>query len=139
MFRFQDHQADLAVKIEATSRVAFYSDCLSAVISIITGEQNISSSKMTTENLTVEATGYDEEEILVNFLNNFLFVCQVENRYPIETQQIKFPMKNAVQALVNFKSVDGNDSFVREIKAVTYHNLKIVKHPTWQAVIVFDV
>ncbi len=85
---------------------------------------------------TVEATGMDYESLLVNWLNELLYLQDLHHetfyRFHIETLA-----RDRLRASV-FGHV--NPNIEKLIKAATYHNLKIEQTPNgWQATVVVDV
>lgn len=85
---------------------------------------------------TVETAGVDYESLLVNWLNELLYLQDLhhETFYRFHVERLA---QDRLQATV-FGQV--NPNIEKLIKAATYHNLKIDQSPSgWQAVVVVDV
>lgn len=86
-------------------------------------------------NIKVKAT--ELELLLVDFLSEALYLSDVNNEAYLDLEIHQLTDKNIEATLKGIK-INGFD--VVEIKAVTYHNLKIeLKNDIWQADIVFDI
>jgi SHS2 domain-containing protein len=84
----------------------------------------------------VAVVGLDYESLLVNWLNEILFLQESE-RQVYDRFEIKAISAQALEAQAFGAPVGKIDKVV---KAVTYHNLKIEQTPEgWQAVLVVDV
>ncbi|MCF7811638.1 archease [bacterium] len=136
-FRFVDHPADLAVEIEADSRENLFQSGLEAVIALLTGEED----QAILPDLNVAkiiADGYDDEERLIRLLNELLYLCQVKDFYPFTVENVSFDSAQ-VTAVIKGKSQGHGLRFTREIKAATYHDIRIEKGKSLKVKIVLDV
>jgi len=147
MFRFVEHQADIAVELEAGSREELFQTALDALTALLTGDpDNRDTSDKIEENLkdlqqntSIKANGFDDEERLIGLMNEFLYLCQVKGFYPRKTDQIAFNDQGGVSADLT-GIFDRHDlQFLREIKAATYHDIIIRSGKVWKVKVVMDV
>lgn len=138
MYRTIEHQADIAVEIEAADRVGLFSTALEALVSLLTGTEERSSLSECSQ-VVISASGFDDEECLVDLLNELLYLCQVHHKFPVAIRDVHFSADQEVSAKIFVLETCKELTLSREIKAATYHNLKIIKSPSWRTEIVFDV
>lgn len=157
MIWFVDHQADIAVELEADSRSGLFQAGLEAIIALLTiesfyeeafdGDIHSLVDEQETDGLllkvsdtfSISADGSDDEERLIGLMNEMLFACQIEDWWPISVESVTFNEDNAVTAVINGFFKKSYLNFKREIKAATYHNLKIRSSPKWTVKVVLDV
>lgn len=137
MFKIVEHQADLAVELEGKTRKTLFKSGIDALIYLLTGKDISSSDLM--DNVEISASGFDDEERLVGLLNEFLYLCHTEGFFPIKAKETAFDDKNRVTANLSGHRKGHGFQLQREIKAVTYHNLKIQSGKIWRTKIVLDV
>jgi len=88
----------------------------------------------------VKVEGIDLEELMVNWLNELIYLNEVEEIIPIEIN-IKLS-KNEIFSLNGVLKTQKNLKLKKiiEIKAVTFHKMKIKKEKNiWKAFIIFDI
>jgi len=85
----------------------------------------------------IEVKSIDLPALLVDFLNEVLYLNQVNREVYSDLKISKF-WDNKLEGKVSGKKVE---RFGEDIKAVTYHNLKVQqkKDGTWEATVLFDV
>ena len=142
-FDFFDHGSDIGVSVKADTLEELFILCAEALFSLI-GEK-----KRTGKGLSFRGKlkGDTLEDLLVNWMNELIFYFESKEFYG---QKFNFeflseiPDKNKKYAL-SFKAdgekiVWGEDEISREVKAATYHQLKIIeKNGKYQVKIVFDL
>ena len=145
MYRFVEHRADLAIAIEEESREKLFKSALEALKDLLTGnpDRDFVLSKVSDachlNSTVIEADGYDNEERLIELMNKFIFLCQVEKKFPIIIKDLYFKLDETVCASLELLSGDHDMRLEREIKAATYHDLKITSGEKWQVKVVLDV
>ncbi|MGE5263690.1 MAG: archease [Acidobacteriota bacterium] len=93
-------------------------------------------SRMPEVTRVVEASGIDYESVLVNWLNELLYL-QDTHQETFFRFQVDDLSPETLRARVYGRS---NANIDKLVKAATYHNLKIEQTPGgWQAVLVVDV
>ncbi len=141
------------MEIEAGDRRQFFRAALEGAICILTDPNAMDTETTNLDNnddsldsfgnrkmetVKLCETGYDDEELLVNILNELLYQCQVNKWRPVNIKNIDLAA-NEIAADIFAVRQDREFGLEREIKAATYHSLKIQTKPDWRAKIVFDV
>lgn len=126
------HTADWAIQVTASSPEQLFKFCVEGMYHLLKAEVDLDS-PCVEKNFILDAV--DLESLLVTFLSELLFYY--------ETEEILFPSmdlrihQNQLQAKLSGRRII---SFGVEIKAVTYHQMKIEQRPEGLSVIVvFDV
>jgi len=84
----------------------------------------------------VKVSSNDTPSLLVDFLSEVLYLSDVYNEAYFDIEYTEFS-KNKLDATLKGNNVEG---FEEEIKAVTYHDLKLEKQEDfWTAEILFDI
>ena len=127
-----EHTADISLKVWATSMEELFTNAVNGLNQICKPEID-SSRDVISKDLIFD--GVDYEDLLVSLLSEINYLLQVEQFY-LEIRGLRIqPDKLSVE--VNLKKTIG---YIREVKAVTYHNLKIIHNGNlYSAVIVFDI
>jgi len=147
MFHFVEHKADLAVELEAKDRAELFKTALEALIELIIEKPedfvNIADLKenllILLNTICIVASGFDDEERLISLMNEFLYLCQVKGFRPLYINNIKFDDKGNVTADLSGYPAESDIQLIREIKAATYHDLKIESGKVWRVKVVLDV
>lgn len=92
------------------------------------------------ESFVVEVQGQDLEELLVDWLSELLFLCESRQFLPASFE-IEITPELQLRARVWGESLDRSRcELQREIKAVTYHQIKVEKRGDgWQAQVFVDL
>ena len=130
-FREMPHSADLALQVWAANLTGLFTQATKGMYTLL----RIKRSKGSKVHRIVEFHEIDFENLLVSFLTELLNDLQ-QNKKVYEQFQLD----------INHLSLIGNlygrkiKGIGREIKAVTYHNLKILKTRSgYRTTIVFDI
>ena len=136
MFRAIDHTADIGLLIKGKNKEELFAEAARGMFSIVAGGRI--NGKLKVKSLKLEVTGPTLEELLVSFLNELLYLAEKEkaifNRFEVEIKKIKnrFYLQGRIKK--------NSQVSKREVKAATYHNLKVEKKDNfWQTTIIFDV
>lgn len=131
-----DHTGDLGIKVEAPTLPTLFERTAWGMFRLLTNLETVQPRK----SYTVTVAGEDWEDLLVQWLSelNFLHVTEYVLFGTFSVDQLgAFRLK----ALVEGEPVDAKRHTVyTEIKAVTYHGLKI--HKTggrWHVQVIFDM
>jgi len=132
-----EHTADIGIRVRARDLKGVFKNAALAMFDII-AEKKPETSSQKPENIVVEQKAENVEELFVNWLNELLslsatkelifneFKIKKIDEHNLETEVEGEPIKNY---RVN-----------TEIKAATYHALKIEKSKSgWQAEVILDV
>ena len=131
-----DHTGDIRIKVFGNSIQELFTNAAYALFDTITDADKIEYQIAE----TVEVSGIDKEELLVNWLSelNYLFVTESKIFNKFEFEHFKDNELSATALGEKFNT--HKHPFHTEIKAVTFHDLhieKVGKH--WETKIVFDI
>ncbi len=134
-YEFIEHTADIGIKIKAKDLKGLFSQTALAMFDIIAEEK---SAKTKPQKIKIAQNADNLDELFVNWLNELLSLSAVKDLifYGFQIDKID---KNSLQAVVSGRNIKDYTLNV-EIKAATYHELKIHEAETdWQALVIFDV
>lgn len=132
-FQELEHTADWAFRVEGRDLKELFANAAHALASLeawpTTGCTHVSTRELTQE---IEVSGFDRETLLVNWLNELLYLCEKECASP-RTFEILELTDTRLKARVQSK---GNGTTSRKIKSVTFHGLRIKQcDQGWEATI----
>lgn len=85
----------------------------------------------------IKATGFDNESLLVNFLNEIIYLSDTRREVYKNFKFKKFEPGKQIEVEAKVVKADKKEI---EIKAATYHDLRIEKNKNqWEAVVTFDI
>jgi len=129
-----EHTADLKIKVWGKNLLELFQEAASALYSVST-DSPLPQPTQKSQKIKLEVEGKDEETLLVNFLNELLYLSDVKNqgyqvaKLELENDKLKAELLPYPLPPLKF-----------EIKSATYHDLKIQKTKQgYEAVIVFDI
>ncbi|MBN2093510.1 archease [candidate division KSB1 bacterium] len=138
MTRYQliEHTGDIGIQVFGTSLERLFENAGFALFDIMTDIQKI----QPVVNYEIEVTGNDIEELLVNWLSELNFIFQTQYILFREFKVLEMNEKN-LKAIVIGEIRDPVKHPVRmEIKAVTFHQLKIEEtNDGWHGWVIFDI
>jgi len=131
-----DHTGDIQIKVVGNSIQELFINAAYALFDTITDADKIEPNLAE----TVEVSGIDKEELLVNWLSelNYLFLTEskVFNKFDID----RFKENELAATVIGEKFNGHKHALHKEIKAVTFHDLQIKKVGNhWETKIVFDI
>lgn len=88
-------------------------------------------------NVNLEDNSY--AELLVRFLNEFLYLFYAKSFLPVKVNVLKIGRFFVESKVVFIKVTEKNFTFLREIKAATYHGAAVSGKKSFKAEILFDV
>lgn len=127
-----EHTADLSLKVWAPSIEELFKNAVNGLnqiskVIIVPGEDAIRKE--------LNFVGIDSEDLLVSLLSEINYLLQTDH-LSTEINKILF-QPGKLTAEVILKRTTG---YEKEVKAVTYHNLKIIQNDnSFSTVIVFDI
>jgi SHS2 domain-containing protein len=132
-FRILDHDADIRIEVYVASRQELFQNAAKGLFSLMTDPVHVRS--VIEKTVTVNGNG----ELLVNFLNELLFVWDVDRFIPAEVT-VDF-VENGLNACLKGENFDEGRHFIQlEMKAVTYHNFSLTEeYGMHKAAFVIDV
>jgi len=131
-----EHTADIGIRVKAKDLKGLFCSCAAAMFDIIAA--GCPDKAGTKKILKIKQQGSNSEELLVNWLNELLFLSATKALI-FSDFKINKLSETDIEALVT--GVSAKYCRVKtEIKAATYHALKIerVKN-AWLAEVIFDV
>lgn len=136
-YEWIEHTADVGVRVFGDDLKGLFSHAASAFFEIITEIDTIEPRKI----YTIKVRGDDWEELLVNWLNELLFLFETKGLVfrEFEIEEIR---RNYLRAKAKGEPFDlKKHPLGTGIKAITYHRLKVEKKAKghWEAQIVFDI
>ena len=138
MFRVIDHTADIGLLIKGKNKEELFTEAARGMFGIVAAKSLRGASATWQSQFEIKVNGATLEELLVAFLNELLYLAEKEkaifNRFKVEIKKIKnrFYLQGRIKKNSQVPK--------REVKAATYHNLKIEKKGNfWQTTIIFDI
>ncbi len=135
-YKIIDHTADVCVRVSGKSLEDIFIGSARAMMEVITDVNKVKTSR----EVSITAYGENYEELLVNWLQEILYLHEVEK---MVFKDFEIKLENATGAVGKAygEKIDlGRHEFFSNIKAVTYHNLKIISsRDKYRVDIVFDI
>jgi len=132
-----EHTADIGIRVKAEDLKALFKNAASAMFDII-AEKKPETRAQKPETISIEQKADNLEELFVNWLNELLSLSAVKELifFDFEINKIDEKTLRAAATGEDTKNYKVNT----EIKAATYHELKLEKTVSgWQAEVIFDV
>lgn len=135
-FEIIEHTADIGIKVKSSTLAGLFKCAGLAIADISTEKQKTQYPKK--HKIVIRQKADNLEELFVNWLNELLSVSSVEALI-FKNIQINQINENSVDAVAIGSDIR-NYKLNTEIKAATYHQLKVKKTGRiWQAEVIFDV
>jgi SHS2 domain-containing protein len=130
------HPSDLGLTIFGNSLEALFENAAFAMFDNLCNLDQVKESGK----VTVTAQGGDREELLVNFLNELLYL-QATKGWLFRTFEVQKLDNSTVKAFAWGEPYSANvHELFHEIKSATYHDIHIRReNGTWRVDVVFDV
>ena len=131
-----NHPKDLAVEIYGNSMEEIYNNAVRAFTDLLLGLKGLRGTKKR----ELEIVGVDESSLLVNLLNELIFLFEIED--VVSTGISKMEIEGmTMRATIKYQVVDRSQKPVlRQIKAAKLNSLKIKRlHDGYHCLIVFDI
>lgn len=126
-----EHTADRAINVWSDRLDGLFSQAAAGMYTLM--ELQVSSDHRTT--VQIRVNGFDPETFLVGFLSELLYLLEKE-RIAFDKFELRFK-NNILEANLEGAAVISQK---KEVKAVTFHNLKIRQiNGNYETAIVFDV
>lgn len=136
LYRTIEHTADTGFEVRADSRERLYEHAARAFFHIMWHLGSLRQNKAE----SIEVKGVDQEELLVNFLEEFLYRYDAKGMVCTKVE-VDTVTDERVQARAWLQEFDeAKDSELLSVKAVTYHQLFIGReNDAWVARIFLDI
>ena len=134
--RLLEHTADMGIEASGETLEELFAQAAYGLLEIIAGNLEA----LCREEKIVTVEGEDSEELLVNWLNEILYLFEIKRFFPLDFE-IEEVRGKRVLARVRGEAFDPQRHPVeREVKAVTYHQLLVEKtNGLWHARIYVDL
>ena len=134
--KFLEHTAD--VKFQATGATIEEAFISAANATIETINQNSKIQQIQTKTIKVE--GNNIENLLYNFLEEFLFLLDAENFLTSSVKQIKINKSKFQLSTIITGDKASNYKIINDVKAITYNEMSITHNDNqWKILCVLDV
>ena len=139
-----DHPADLALRVFSHDLPGLFINALEGMYSLIFDKEICINKEITSKAVKIHFETFNVEELLVDWLSEMLYKIEVGDEIvtACKIMEIQKISENIIlSAKINLmKTHILNLEQISEIKAVTYHQLKIEKSEEgYSTIIVFDV
>lgn len=136
-YELLEHTADIYVRIYGKDLKALFQNAAIALFDIIARKKRITTNP-TRRILTIRKTAENLEELLISWLSELISLSDAHNLIFEKFKISELSDKKIVASVTGSKKE--NFRVKTEIKAATYHELKIEKTKSgWQAKVIFDV
>ena len=131
-----EHTADVGIRVKSSSLEALFRSAALAITDLSTEKQKTLNPEK--HKIVITQKADNVEELFVNWLNELLSASSAEALI-FEDIKISQITENFVDAIAIGSDIRNYKTNV-EIKAATYHQLKVQKiNSHWQAEVIFDV
>jgi SHS2 domain-containing protein len=135
-YEFFEHTADIGIRVKAEDLKTLFENAALAMFEIISEKNKTAAGSTEKINLKQKADNLDE--LFINWLNELLSLSSAKELI-FSGFQIKKIGENNLEAVLTGTSIK-NYKINTEIKAATYHQLKLEKVLSgWQAEVILDV
>ncbi len=135
-FDFFAHTADIGIIAYGSTKEEAFANIAYGMFTLLAESDNVTPIK----SINIKAAGYNQDELLVNFLSELLYHCSTK-----EMLFNKITILELTPTLIRAKAygekyIQGKHQLLQEIKTVTYHQLKIEDTGCgWEIRVIFDV
>jgi SHS2 domain-containing protein len=139
-FELINHTADIGIRARGATLIELFENSAKGMFHIIGGNAKIETSASLEKNIEIKRTIDAFEELLVAWLSELLYIFNKEKVY-FNNFEIKSMNNYGIIAIAKGVKIDSRQAGVcKEIKAVTFHNLKIEEAVSgFSCDIIFDV
>jgi SHS2 domain-containing protein len=133
-FEILEHRADLKIRVFGKTKEELFEN---AMVGMFEAAKYETTKQLTTKRLTTKIKSFDLPSLLVDFLNEVLYLVETK-KLVFEKIEFKKFTENEIEANLFGKPLKRMGV---HIKGVTYHGLEISqrKDKNWQATILFDI
>ena len=135
-YKVFDHTADLGLEIYGKDEKALFSNAAFAIFDLAVDLHDVNTSEV----LTISVRGSDREDLFVNYLREILYILNGKGMLLKEFSISEISSRHLVGEVRGEAFNPERHSIKTEIKAVTYHQVKVEKSKGgWRARVIFDV
>jgi len=134
-----NHTSDYAFRVYGRTVKDLFINSVFALVESIFGNFKISDDQSTSINKAVNIESLDQETLIIDWLRNILELILFDNLIPINIVQLEIYSQN-LSAQLKLTKIPVDTSYNIDIKAITYHDVKIVlTEGLYQVDIVCDI
>lgn len=134
-FEFLEHTADIGIRAFGRTLEETFENAALAMFSLIADLSNVEEKKP----YRLEVEGEDRESLLVEWLNELIYFLETENVL-LKRFKVEEIGETHLVATAYGEPLDLEKHAVGvQIKATTYHMLKVSHNQYWEAQVIFDV
>ena len=134
-YRIFEHTADVGVKAYGPDLKQAYANAAKGLFSLITDLRSI----RTKTSRDIEVTAADREELLVAWLNELIFLFDVDH-IVLKKFEITLLNSTGLKARVYGEKIDCTRHHIKiGVKATTYHMLQVIYNDGYQVRVLFDI
>ena len=135
-FELLDHDADLGLTVEAASLSELFAETAKGLTACLTDLSAVGKR----ETRRVEATGTGREELFVHWLKEWLYLYESEGFLVAEVEVLDLSDGRVVGEAQSEVRDAERHPVLREVKAVTYHQVQVEPSSTgWRGRVILDV
>ena len=135
-FEVFEHTADIALKAYGTTLKEAFENAARGMFGLMVEPARVESR----EKVTVQVEADDREGLLVAWLNELIYIFDAGNILFKDFKIEEWDQKSFLKAFAYGERVDlKKHQFEIEVKACTYHKLKVTRDRIWTCRVIFDV
>ncbi len=135
-FEFVDHTGDLGIRVFGKDLPDLFFHAAEALFCVITDPESI----LAKESLKIAIEGHELEELLISWLNEFVYLFDTKGLLFREFEFISLN-EHSLEAVVRGEPYDESRHPIKTtVKSATYHQLQIRRtNRGWEAQIILDL
>lgn len=126
-FKFLEHTSDIGVQVIANSYENAFEESVEALIYLVFGKKIDADNSQNLVSDEMRISGEDYHSLIVNYLNEILFLIDAEKIVPLQLKIVQFNSKFIHSRFKRFHFNLDELPINLYVKAVTFHQLKIVE------------
>ena len=135
-YELLEHTADIAIRVTGRDLKDIFCKTAAAIFDIMADQKDVAGSPP--ESIEIKQSAGDLQELFINWLNELLSLSAANEVIFYDFKIDRLDENNIMSTVIGRSMKDYKVNI--EIKAATYHQLKIEKAgPGWQAEVIFDV
>ncbi len=135
-FHLLEHTADMGIAAEGETLAALFQQAALGLRQIVTSAEDIQSR----QDMIVEVMAHDREELLVNWLSELLYLLESRQFLPADFEIQKITEQQLLVRVAGEPADPERHQLEREIKAITYHQIKVERiDGGWRAQVYVDL
>ena len=135
-FRLLEHTSDMGIAARGETLEELFAEAGRGVLAVAVDPRR----GQRKEERALAVQGADREELLVNWLNEILYLWEVRGFFPVDCRVLEVGEKRVRGLLLGEPFDAARHVVLREVKAVTYHRLRVERRRGhWRARLYVDL